>query len=245
MLINILHGSRQEIDKGIRRRRSDYKPGALCPSFLIRIWTILFLMTTLTSSYAQATLGAGIVKIEFDDKTILDFYKKPTDKTPCKRIEFFEDKAIHNWNIKNLKTEQAWLKPEVLWLDYSQFNFRCISTRGEWLELMVNNETGQTYWIKKDTSIKFLTWEEYLKEMFAVDRLPGQNQKIRKQPTDRADEIRYEGRDCFQVKSLKGNWIEIFTTPFCDEGQTKTEIKSGWIKWRRGNELLIKYYTTS
>ena len=70
-------------------------------------------------------------------------------------------------------------------------------------------------------------------------------QKIRKQPSDKADEIKYEGRDCFQVKSLKGDWIEISTTNYCDEGKNKDKIKSGWIKWRDGDKLLIDYHTTS
>jgi hypothetical protein len=202
-------------------------------------------MTILTQSYGQVTLGTGVVKIEFDDKTIINFYTKPTDKVHSKRIEFFHDKEINSWNIKNLKTEQTWLKPEVLWLDYSQFNFRCKSTNDEWLELIVNNDNGQTYWIKKNKATIFLTWEDYLKEMFAVDRLADHKQMIRKLPSDTADEIKHNGRDCFQVKSLKGDWIEIFTTDHCDEGKNKSEIKGGWIKWRRGDELLIKYYTTS
>jgi hypothetical protein len=211
----------------------------------MRVWTTILLLTILTQCYGQVTLGTGIVKIEFNDKTVLDFYSKPTDKVHSKRIEFFDDKEINSWNIKNLKTEQTWLKPEVLWLDYSQFSFRCKSTNDEWLELIVNNNSGQTYWIKKNKTTIFLTWEEYLKQMFAVNRLADHKQKIRKQPSDTADEIKYEGRDCFQVISLKGDWIEIFTTDYCDQGQNKKEIKSGWIKWRRGNELLINYYTTS
>ena len=211
----------------------------------MRVWTIILLMSILTKGYGRVTLGTGIIKIEFDDKTVVDFYKRPTDKTFTKRIEFFDDKSINSWNIKNLGREQTWLKPEVLWLDYSQFNFRCKSTNGEWLELIVNNDNGQTYWIKKNKTTIFLTWEEYLKQMFAVERLADYKQKIREQPSDMADYIRYEGRDCFKVKSLKGDWIEISTTDNCDNGQSKSQIKSGWIKWRRGNKLLINYYTTS
>jgi len=202
-------------------------------------------MTILTQCYGQVTLGTGIVKIEFDDKTTIDFYSKPTDKVHSKRIVFFDDKEINSWNIKNLKTEQTWLKPEVLWLDYSEFNFRCKSKNGEWLELIVNNDSGLTYWIKENKTTIYLTWEEYLKQMFSVDRLPDSEQKIRKQPSDKADEIKYEGRDCFQVKSLKGDWIEISTTDYCDEGKNKDKIKSGWIKWRDGDKLLIDYHTTS
>jgi hypothetical protein len=210
----------------------------------MKIETTISLLTIVTLSYGQVTLGTGIVKIEFDDKTIVDFYKNPTDNVYFKRIEFFNDKEIISWNIKNLKTEQTWLKPEVLWLDYSQFNFRCKSINGEWLELIVNNDNGLTYWIKRNKATKFLTWEEYLSGMFGVDRLADNKQKIRKQPSDTAEEMKYEGRDCFKVKSLRGDWIEIFSTDRND-GKNRNKIKSGWIKWRRGDELMIEYHTTS
>lgn len=202
-------------------------------------------MTILTKSYGQVTLGTGIVKIEFDDKTIVDFYDKLTDKTQSKRIEFFDDKSINSWNIKNLDKEKTWLKPEVLWLDYSQFNFRCKTHANGWLEVIVNNETGKTLWIKETKKTKFLTWENYLKDMFGVSRLENEKQKIRNSPSDNEQEIKYQGADCFQVKTLKGDWIEIFTGDHCDEYGSKTQIKSGWIKWRRGDKMLIEYHTTS
>lgn len=202
-------------------------------------------MTILTRGYGQVTLGIGIVKIEFDDKTAVDFYKSPADKAYTKKIEFFDDKSINSWNIKNLEKEKAWLQPEVLWLDYSQFNFRCKSTKGDWFEVIVNNDNGLTYWIKKNQTTKLLTWESYLKDMFGVSRLDNKNQKIRKLPSDSAPEIKYDGTDCFQVKTLQGDWIEIFTGDDCDEYGSKTQIKSGWIKWRNGDKLLIEYYTTS
>jgi hypothetical protein len=46
---------------------------------------------------------------------------------------------------------------------------------------------------------------------------------------------------------MKGDWIEITTTDYCDENFTdsKTPIKSGWIKWRKRDELIINYFTTS
>jgi hypothetical protein len=90
-----------------------------------------------------------------------------------------------------------------------------------------------------------LTWEEYLKGMFSVDRLMEYKQKIRKGPSDTAEEIKYEGRDCFKVMSLSDDWIEIFSTDYCDEGKNKDKIRSGWIKWRDGDKLLIDYHTTS
>jgi hypothetical protein len=108
----------------------------------MRFWTTILIMTILTKSYGQVTLGTGVAKIEFDAETIVDFYTKPTDKVYSKRIEFFDDKGINSWNIKDLEKEKVWLKPELLWLDYSQFNFRCKSKTNDWLEVIVNNEDG-------------------------------------------------------------------------------------------------------
>jgi len=206
---------------------------------------ILLLLTT--NLLAQTDLGLGLVSINFDDKTTLHFYSTPSDKEPKRTIQFFNDQTINSWNIRDLDKHKEWLKPEILWLDYSQFVFRCLTAKDNWLEVMVNNETEETLWLKKSDLTTFSDWENYLKEMLEVARLPDQQQKIRSLPTDNSEEIIYHGQDCFQVKSMKGDWIEIFTADYCDESYTesKTKIKSGWIKWRQGNKLLIEYFTTS
>lgn len=195
----------------------------------------------------QTDLGLGLISINFDDKTTLYFYSTPNDKEPKRTIQFFNDQTINSWNIRNLDNHKEWLKPEILWLDYSQFVFRCLSVQGDWLEVMVNNENGKTLWLKKNDLTTLRNWETYLKEMFGVARLPAQKQKIRSLPIDNSEEIIYQGQDCFQVKSMKGDWIEIFTADYCDESYTdsKMKVKSGWIKWRQGNKLLIDYFTTS
>lgn len=206
---------------------------------------ILLLLTT--NLLAQTDLGLGLISINFDDKTTLYFYSTPNDKEPKKTIQVFKDKTINSWNILDLHIHKDWLKPEILWLDYSQFVFRCLTVKDNWLKVMVNNETEETLWLKKSDATTFSDWENYLKEMFGVARLPDQQQQIKSLPTDNSEEIINQGQDCFQVKSMKGDWIEIFTADYCDESYTesKTKIKSGWIKWRQGNKLLIEYFTTS
>lgn len=202
---------------------------------------------TVKLDLAQTDLGLGLVSINFDDKTVLHFFSSPNDKEPKRTIQFFNDQTINSWNIRNLDKQKEWLKPEVLWLDYSSFVFRCLKVKDNWLKIMVNNENGETLWLKKSELTIVQDWENYLKEMFGVERLADQQQKIRSLPIDNSEEIIYQGNDCFQVKSMKGDWIEIFTADYCDESYTnsKTKIKSGWIKWRQGNKLLIDYFTTS
>ena len=194
--------------------------------------------------WGQTDLGIGLVSIDFGDKTVLHFYASQADTLPKKTIEFFDDKSINSWNIRDLDKQKRWLKPESLWLDYSSFVFRCKSLTNNWFEVIVNNENGESLWLKKNEFTKYSSWETYLQEMFGVARLPRQIQKIRKQPSDTSEEIKYSGQDCFQVKSMKGDWIEIFTADYCDNVDNKTKIDSGWIKWRQGNQLLIEYYLT-
>ncbi len=206
---------------------------------------IIALLTT--SLFAQKEIGLGIISINLDEKTPLSFYSLPNDKIAKRTIEFFDDKTINSWNIKNFNKHKSWLKPELLWLDNSSLFFRYVTIKDNWIKVIVNYETGETFWIKKSKMTIIKNWEKYLIDMFGVSRLPNEPQKIKSLPINNSKDIKYEGQDCFQVKSVKGDWIEIFTANYCDEdnSKSKTKIKSGWIKWREKNKLLIEYYTTS
>lgn len=209
----------------------------------MRVMTTILLIAILTKSYCQEAIGVGLVKVNFEDRTVLSFYKNPTDIVPYKNIEFFFDVEIDGWTIENMETENKWLRPEVFGLDDDQFAFfRCKSKIADWFELIVNKENGTTLWVKQSQWLKFLTWEEYLKGMFVISRMKNQKQQIRKLPDDTSEEVKYEGGDCFNVKDLKGDWIEILTADDCDIKFIKTKLESGWIKWREGDKLLIDYY---
>jgi len=206
----------------------------------------IFLLLT-TCSWAQSDLGIGVISINFKDKDILSFYLNTQDSQPLRKIEFFNDPTINSLNILNLKKNKLWLKPEVLEIDNSSLILRCVETNDQWLKVIVNNQSNSTLWIKRSKLTKFMNWESYLKKMFGVARLPELRQKIRTLPNDNSKEILYTGQDCYQVKSMKGDWIEIFTSDYCDESYTesKTKIKSGWIRWKNGSKLLIEYFITS
>lgn len=208
---------------------------------------ILFLVSFSLICKAQTDLEIGVISINFNSKTIIKFYGNPKDNKPARTIEFFNDKSINSWNIKNLEIQRQWLKPEVLWLDYSALNFRCKTKAKGWYEVIVNNQTGKTFWIKNNRLTEFLSWESYLKNMFGIQRISNFKQAIKKSPAKNSSETKYVGKDCFQVKSMKGEWIEIFTPHYCKDGYTdsKTKIQSGWIKWKNGNILLIHYFITS
>ena len=213
----------------------------------LKPFLISLLLLFSTSLWSQTGLGIGLVSIDFDDKTVLAFYTDTVTTAPEKVIEFFDDKAIKSWSIKNLEEHRKWLQPETLWLDYSAFTFRCLSKTDHWLEVIVNNETQTVYWLKKTGFTQFKNWEAYLKGMFSIERRSDHPQKIRTEPFENAKEIAYQGKDCFVVKSMSGDWIEIATPGYCSDSSisTKKPIKSGWVRWRSGSEFLIYYFRTS
>jgi hypothetical protein len=204
----------------------------------------LFFFLGSISALAQTDLGIGTISINFTDKTVLSLYQKPSDKKAAHILKFFDDETINSTNIKNLEKEKVWLKPEVLWLDYHYFILRCKSQTKDAFEVIINNETGETLWLKKSKWTTFKTWENYLKGMFMIKRVPTSiSNDIRRKPEDNAEENIFTGEECFQVKSMKGNWIEIFTGESCEEDGSILDY--GWIKWRDGNNLLIEYFLTS
>lgn len=121
----------------------------------MRLLIINILILYSTQVWSQTDLGIGLVSIDFDDKTVLEFYADTLTTEPKKVIEFFDDRTVNSWNIKDLKKQREWLKPEVLWLDYFAFTFRCLTKSDKWFEIIANNETKTTYLLKRTDLTKF------------------------------------------------------------------------------------------
>lgn len=201
---------------------------------------ILFLFFTLTflTSFGQKEVGIGVVSINFDDKTLIEFYETSDLTKKLKIVEFFNDKSINSWNIKNLENHKDWLVPESMWLDYGQFRFRCKTKMGNCFEIYVSDT--KTMWIQNQNFTEFKNWEEYLQTMFSVERSNKNEQNIYSRPFSKSEIIESK-KDCFKVNEMKGEWIQVETADHCE---TKRKI-SGWIKWKTGNDILINYFTTS
>jgi len=195
------------------------------------------------SYLAQSPLGIGLVDVNFDDKTVIHFYKTPRVTSPSRTIKFFDDKSINSWNIVDLQSARTWLAPESLWLDYHSFVFRCIAKRAGWLQVIVNNRTGESFWIRSSQKIRFSTWDSFLKRMFSITRNDRFPQKLRAEPSDTAQEIRFRGRDCFDVIAMRGDWVRVKQAGHCESPDKR--FRSGWIRWRRGRTLHIEYFITS
>lgn len=194
------------------------------------------------SAAAQADLGIGIATVKLTGNTILKLYTDPYGKEPKRVLEFFTEENTESLDMKDIENHEKWLKPEGFTLEEGQIIFRCKSEERFWIEIIVNNETGESFWLKKTKAIDLNTWDGFLKGAFMISRneFP---QEIRTQPSNEAKEVQFDGEECFQVKTVKGDWIQIFTAPHCDD--ISGNLKSGWIRWKDENKLLIDYFLTS
>jgi len=197
----------------------------------------VFLAFICLSSFGQNEIGLGIVSINFDDKTHIEFYESSDLNKTLKTVDFFDDESINSWNIKNLESHKDWLQPESMWLDYGQFKFRCKTKQTDCFEVYVSE--SQTMWIRNEEFTEFMDWETYLTSMLSVERIDT-SQEIYSKPFTKSEVIESED-DCFSVKQMKGEWIEVETGEHCDSEKRV----SGWIQWKDGNKILINYYSTS
>ena len=202
----------------------------------------LIIILSFFISIAFGQLGEGIVHVAINEHTRIDFYSDTLKQTPDKQIQFFEDASINSLSIKNLEREREWLNPQAMWLDYSFFFFRCIRQTRGYYEVVANNDTGKTFWIKQADYLSFQDWEEFLISVLTVGR--NTEQEIKEKPDETAQTIAFTSDECFHVKQMQGDWVEITTEGLCTEGQTDRNYTTGWIKWREGDVLLIDYYLT-
>jgi len=203
--------------------------------------TYVLILTLCLSLFAAAKteLGIGVIVIDFSENTVVEFYDSPElNLKPVKSIMFYDDHVNQVWKIKNMETHKSWLKPEAYNPLYDLLAFRCISKKDGWIEVMVNNNTGQTFWIKSSDITLFSDWLTFLQKGKCISRGKTEVQILEK-PEENAKQIEFNGKDCFGIKSMKDEWIEI-TIPMEDK-KGDSEEKTGWMKWKNGNDLLIKY----
>lgn len=188
---------------------------------------------------AKTELGIGIVVVDFNESTIVEFYSSPDSSLkPVKSIKFYDDHVNQVWKIKNMETHKLWLKPEAYNPLYDLLAFRCVSVKDGWNEVIVNNSTGQKYWVKATEIIKFNDWLTFLQNGKCISK--GKTEiRILENPEENAKAVEFTGKECFRIKSMKEEWIEI-TLPVVDQTGILIE-KTGWMRWKNGNDLLIKY----
>jgi hypothetical protein len=208
--------------------------------FRINSLLIALFVLSANSMNAQVEAGLGVATVKFKENDVLNFYAEKESTEVLKTIEFTTDPTSKKVVIKGYELVEEWLKPEEISLDNSYIAFRCIFVKDGWVKVMVSEE--ENYWIQRNESVEYKDWPTLLASSVGVARLAEYPQKVREGASDNATNLKYEGTDCFEVKSVKGDWIEISATGKCNGRSGDNDLESGWIRWKKANRIQVQYY---
>jgi hypothetical protein len=188
----------------------------------------------------DSIIGIGIVEIS-DGPSCYKIYSE--EGKIIASVELKENEIITKIDDRIIKGYDSLnpFKPRLFAesLDYFRLVFDCIKKDSNNYKVIINRQTGKTGYIRRnDNSFKFFSIDEYVDNWTGLgldfDRT---NNPLRTTPSVTSDTIHSDLKNRYKIWRgekilIKGDWMEIQTT--------KTE--RGWIRWREGNQILIRMY---
>lgn len=180
-------------------------------------------------------MGLGMFKPDFFNNRKLGFYGNPNfDKTVNEHLpndSLVFEKFEHGINISYAP---PYFVPAIMKLDYEVLYLRVISIKHDFYEVLVNEMTGQTTYIDKNSgTINF--WPEFLLKMNSVEQLDPDSNPVKIKGLLHASEVITKYSFLRPVR-VKNEWLEV---ELLDENFQK--VDTGWIRWNACGELLIRY----
>jgi hypothetical protein len=127
-----------------------------------------------------------------------------------------------------------WLVPEHLKMDYELFHLRVMTLTTEWAEVVGNSRTGQTWWVDR-TTVEFEGWPEFLLGSPSVVPFDEHAAPVRARPLDDSP-ILATTTAALPPLAVRGDWLKVSIGHLADR-----IVPEGWIRWRRGDRLLVTY----
>lgn len=181
-------------------------------------------------------LGLGFFKPNFYKDTVLYFYGNPNweksvqEHAPTDSITFEKTE----YGSFDISYAPPWLVPDHLKMDYDILYFRIQSISRDFVEITVNNIDQRSIYVNRfDGDIIY--WPEFLLSVNSVEFIDGKEQIIRIKPLNYAGEVN-TNFIFMQPLIIKGDWMMVRLVD--DDYKT---VGKGWIQWKKGDSLIIKY----
>ncbi|MEM7550295.1 MAG: hypothetical protein AAF363_11495 [Bacteroidota bacterium] len=181
----------------------------------------------------QKNVGIGLATPNFYEKRVIYFYNpnlqksvgahSPIDSLTFKRTELGTE----------ISYAPPWFFPLHMKMDYDILKLKVVSMTSDWIQVEVNKATGRTVWMDRfDVSLS--SWETFLLEVHSVEFLDA-SQEIKVKPLDHSSKVTIEGAFMRPIE-VKSEWLKVELL----DSEYKA-VGEGWIKWRKGSQLLISY----
>ncbi len=180
-------------------------------------------------------MGLGMVAPNiYEHKDVL-FYGIPnlekavSDHTPTDRLKFKRSETDIT-----ISYAPPWFVPAHMKMDYEILKLRLISVSHDFIEVVVNERTGQTAYMDRSKN-KLQFWPEFLLSVSSVEPISRENNPVRVKPLTHAGLVTKQYA-FLKPLNIKREWmrVELLNDNFKSLGK-------GWIKWQGEGELLIKY----
>ena len=197
----------------------------------MKIWIILILSLSISVIYGQnkqpKKLGIGFAVAE--NPYLYENMSHPKD--------IFSNSELIS-KIETTKIFPFFYKP-----DYGLYHFICLEKNSKYFKILIND--SEIGFIPNNGKYIFKTWETILMSA-SVERIDKQN-LIRNSPkgTDEntiTNNCKYETLKVIDVIERNGEfWLEITFATNCEPyPKENAEQKTGWIKWKNSEKLLIR-----
>lgn len=183
-----------------------------------------------------ATNGIGFFKPNYYEYPTLYFYgnvnleKGLTEHMPMDSLVFTKNQ----YGEPTTSYAPPWLYPEHLKLDYGVLYFKVLGIGHDFIKVVSNKANGQITYLDKNKG-KFFSWPEFLMTVNSVETNEAHSIQIHLKPLDHSGTVPLE-YEFIKPLIVNDEWLY---GKFVDD-QLKEKGK-GWIRWRKGNELHIKF----
>jgi hypothetical protein len=181
------------------------------------------------------------------DTTKFKFYTNNFGTDFSRQISFYFDWSNIPRIERIVEKNYSWFRPLVFNKSdtingYFDIFLTCKSKQGDWCEVIINEDTKETLWIKNTKNVKFITWKKFVKKDYwlTVHLEKDKSNHIYSRPNINSNVISYTGIDCFKAIKVKGNWMQISNKyeEHCGYYETMF-VHKVWVQFKTNDMLLI------
>lgn len=174
-------------------------------------------------------------KENYSRKSMIQLFNK--DDSLWYEFSFYENEGDRKFDQAN-----AEFRPFAFHPDYFLLVLKCIGTDATRFEVVVNETTRLTKFVRKnDNTLRFETWESHILNLFAVGFNQSKNPLL-DAPAKRAKQVRAPKGAIFHPVEIKGEWLRVRWNISEEITDASEKIGYGWIKWKEDNNILIEFF---
>lgn len=181
------------------------------------------------------TIGLIVLSKDYGKNDFIRFFNE--DGTLWYEFTFYYDDKDGEFEYANEN-----FSPFAFHPDYFSLALKCVGGDNNRYEVIVNEKTGLTKFIKKgDPTLKFETWEEHILKTFAIEFNREEN-SLRDKPNGKVKTADVPAETTFHAVEIDGEWLKLRWDSSNKAGKNG---EFGWIRWKKNEHILIELFYIS